>query len=696
MLKELRELLVGGKNTQAVQMADRLVQTNPTQADALHLSAIAFMRVGQFDRAAELFERALMITPEDPNLHMNLAQLHLYKGELATAKDGFKAASMLNPNLSAAHASLGNLAAIGGDRSGASELFLTALRADANSLPALLGRGHLLLDEGNVQEALKVGEKVCKIAPRDARSQLLFGRALLASGQTAFAKQAISNATAIKPNFAAAHILLARAHLSANDLAAADAAIQTAAQLAPNELTMLLVRAELYMRSNRADLSAQDLEAVLHQQPEHEGAFRARIGLHLRAGEVDIALSKLKEACLAQPQNWMLHHQYIGTLLELNQVDEALAQSLSWTVRAPDFAPAWMHLAAVEESQNRLDQARDAAEKAHAIDAGLAQASLILARARLRAGRLNEAQTVLNTLLAGQSNPEQRLEALALRGRVFDALGQRNEAISTWQEAAALEKNGRYLPKLDADFRKKMPPVIPPLPTQENFHPSIVFLAGLPASGVESIAWWLANAPGVVVTHDRFGLKSESQRFDFFNSVSNDRLSQAFDLHELEHIRSRYLKGLRRMLGAQPKLVVDCLPVLDARQARVMRAALPEARWLFVQRDVRDVLLGALSHNNRQLKLSPIVEAAKFLKVHHEHFQFAASEARRTDLCLDFDGAKADYTKLDSYLSAFLDQRAGEDKFHASQLTVGGLNGYFAAKRWQAFEAQLSDAFKVF
>jgi hypothetical protein len=301
----------------------------------------------------------------------------------------------------------------------------------------------------------------------------------------------------------------------------------------------------------------------------------------------------------------------------------------------------------------------------------------------------------LNTLLSNPCNPEQRLEALALRGRVFDALGQRNEAVSAWQEAAALEKSQRYLPKLDADFRKKMPPIMVPLTAQEAFKPPIVFLVGLPASGVESIAWWLANAPGVIVTHDRFGLKSESQRFDFFNSVANDRLTQAFDPHELEHIRSRYLKALRRILPSQPTLVVDCLPVLDARQARVMRAALPEARWVFVQRDVRDVLLNALSHNNRMLKLSPIVDAAKFLKVHHEHFQFAASEARPIDLCFDFEGSKADYTKLDTYLSAFLEQRAGEDKFTASQLTIGGLNGYFAAKRWQAFEAQLSEAFKV-
>jgi tetratricopeptide (TPR) repeat protein len=696
MLKELRELLVAGKHAQAAKLADQLLQSNPAQTDALHLSAIALMRVGQLDRAAELFERALMFTPDDPTLHMNLAQLHLYKGELASAKDGFKAASMLNPNLSAAHASLGNIAAIGGDMSGANELFMTALRADASSLPALLGRGHLLIDQNEVQEALKIGEKACKQAPRDPRAQLLFGRALLASGQTAFAKRAINNAVALRPNFAAAHILLTRVNLLEGDLRAADTHIQKAASLAPQELSMLLTRAELYARTQREDLAAVDLEAVLQMRPEHDGAFRARLSLHFRKGEVELALARQHKACLEQPRNWLLHHGYIGNLLELGRLDEALTQSQDWTVRASDFAPAWMHLAAVQEGRNNYDGARDAAEKAHALDSSLAQASLILARARLRAGRLGDAQTVLTLLLTKPCNDEQRLEALALRGRVYDALGQRNEAVSSWQEAAALKKETRYLAKADSDFRKRMPPVIAPLATQEKFTPPIIFLTGLPASGVESIAWWLANAPGALVTQDRFGPKSEMQRLDFFNSVVSDRLSQPFDANELEHIRSRYLKGLRRIMPAQASVIVDCLPVLDARLARVMRAALPEARWIFVRRDPRDVLLGALSHNNRQLKLSPITEAAQFLKAHHEHHQFAASEARPIDLCLDFDSAKADYTKLDSYLAQFVDQRASEERFQASQSTLGGLNAYFAAKRWQAFEGQLSDAFKVF
>ena len=701
MLKELRSHLTAGRYAQAVEIADILLTEAPDKIDVLHLGAIAHARMGHAQQSQELFERALLVAPEDPILHMNFAQLHLAQGDLARAKGSYKAASMLDPNLSVAHSSLGNLAAIGGDVSGAEELYMTVLRADPDALPALLGRGHLLLDRGDLASAQTVAQHAAKIAPQDARAQALVGRAFLDAGHTDFAIQAFKNAVKLKTQFFAARVMLARALMLRGDLEGAEAELVLAAQTAPNDITLKLVRAELYAKTQRNALAANDLDEILKVTPLIT-ALRARVGLHFRMGEIETGLALLKSACLDRPTDWFLNHAFLGYLLDFGRTAAARAEALSWTERAPKFAPAWMHLASIDEGQGEFDATRESAEIAYGLDPELAQVKLILARARLRAGRPGDAQTFLNNLLAKNCTPEQRIEAMGLRGRALDALGQRNEAVTSWQEAAALKPdaaraNDPTLPRLkkavayDAARNKT-----PTLNITDNQAHELIFLTGLPMSGVESIAWWLAHAPETVVINDRFSVALPAVRQDFLNTVREDRLEIDFTASDLEHVRSRYFKALRRALpstGLRPKLVVDWLPVLDIRQYRVLRRALPEARWLHIERDSKDVLLGALMVGSNMLPIHRLNDAATLLSEHGAHLSAVAKEHSERDFCFAFGSAKTEYTRLCEWLQSLKLQAASEERWAMANLSLGGLPAYFPAKRWQAFETPLKAAF---
>ena len=701
MLKELRSHLTAGRNTQAVEIADILLAEAPDNIDALHLGAIAHARLGQAQKSQDLFERALLVAPEDPILHMNFAQLHLAKGDLARAKGGYKAASMLDPNLSVAHSSLGNLAAIGGDVTGAEELYMTALRADPDALPALLGRGHLLLDRGDIVTAQTVAIHAAKIAPQDARAQALVGRTYLDAGHTDFAIKAFKNAVKLKPTFFAARVMLARAMMLRGDLVGAEAELTAAAQTAPNDITLKLVRAELYAKTHRNTLAANDLDEILRATPLIT-ALRARVGLHFKVGELDIGLSLLKSACLDRPTDWLLNHAFLGYLLEFGRTAEARLEALSWTERAPKFAPAWMHLASLDEGQGEFDAARESAEIAHGLDPELAQVKLILARARLRAGHPGDAQTYLNSVLVKNCTPEQRIEAMGLRGRALDALGQRSEAVTSWQEAAALKPdaaraNDPTLPHLKKSLATSSALIeTPTLNTPDTQAHKLIFLTGLPMSGVESIAWWLAHAAQTIVINDRFSVTMPPARQDFLNTVREDRLEINFTASDLEHVRSRYFKALRRALpniSSSPKLVVDWLPLLDIRQYRVLSRALPEARWLHIERDSKDVLLGALMAGSNMLPIHRLSDAAQLLSEHGAHLSAVAKEHSDADFRFAFGGAKTEYTRLCEWLQAQGIEAASEERWAMANLSLGGLPAYFPAKRWQAFETPLEAAF---
>ena len=701
MLKELRSHLTAGRNKQAVEIAEILLAQAPDNIDALHLGAIAHARSGNAQLSKDLFERALLVAPEDPILHMNFAQLHLATGDLARAKGGYKAASMLDPNLSVAHSSLGNLAAIGGDIAGAQELYMTALRADPNALPALIGRGHLLLDRGDLATAQTVAQHAAKIAPQDARAQALVGRAYLDAGHADFAIQAFKNAVKIKPQFFAARVMLARALMLRQDLQTAEAELAIAAQTAPSDITLKLVRAELYAKTGRVTLAAQDLDEILKATPLI-AALRARVGLYFNTGELDAGLALLKSACLDRPLDWLLNHALLGYLLDFGRAAEARAEAISWTERAPKFAPAWMHLASIDEGQGEFDAVREAAEVAISLDPELVQVKLILARARLRAGRPGDAQTLLNSLLANSCTPEQRIEAMGLRGRALDALGQRNEAVTSWQEAAELKpealraKEAMLLRLSKAVANTATRVQTPTLTSIENQPHKVVFLTGLPMSGVEAIAWWLAHAPKTFVLNDRFSPTIPAVRQDFLNTVREDRLEIDFSASDLEHVRSRYFKALRRALpnaGASAKLVVDWLPVLDIRQYRVLSRALPEARWLHIERDSKDVLLGALMAGSNMLPIHRLNDAAELLSEHGAHLSAVAKEHSAKDFRFAFGSVNGEYTRLCDWLQSLGLEVASDERWAMANLSLGGLPAYFPAKRWQAFETPLKAAF---
>ena len=58
MLKELRTHLTAGRNAQAVEIADILLNSAPDNIDVLHLGAIAHARTGNAQVSQDLFERA--------------------------------------------------------------------------------------------------------------------------------------------------------------------------------------------------------------------------------------------------------------------------------------------------------------------------------------------------------------------------------------------------------------------------------------------------------------------------------------------------------------------------------------------------------------------------------------------------------------------------------------------------------------
>src|SRR5690606_27306728 len=63
----------------------------------------------------------------------------------------------------------------------------------------------------------------------------------------------------------------------------------------------------------------------------------------------------------------------------------------------------------------------------------------------------------------------------------------------------------------------------------------------------------------------------------------------------VDRFRQRYLAALPDAARATPDAFVDWLPFVDLRAVAMLQAAFPDARYLVVERDLRDTLLNWLA-----------------------------------------------------------------------------------------------------
>lgn len=680
---QLRKLLTKKDFLGARKLADSLVPHAIGSQDISHLSAIAYANTGEPERAMACFEQALLAAPENPLLHLNLAHAYTQRGDIERAQRAYKSASALDPNLPGAHTGLANLAVMEGKLSQAEELFRTALRADANDVPALLGLGHLLADRNELASATERAQRLMKLAPNDVRVLTLFGRVLLAAGSLDFSAKALDSALALEPQHHSALLLRAQVALRQGDLNRAERTLMLAGNRDQNSLVFRMARAELSLRLQQPARAVEDLDWMLARRPCFLHALQLRSALDIRAGRAAEAFDRLAKTCAAFPQDLLVNHLFLSLLMEAALPIEALKATRAWCARAPNLAAAFNHLAAIEETHGDLAAAQQAAEIALALDAKQSQAAIILARAKLRAGHPSEALTLLMQAGSQQLAPQIKIELERLRGRALDAKGDRLGALAAWQQATALSGRGAKLPLL--------PPVQPgPEISGQTARSSrnLTFALALPLTGLEPL---LAAIPEAVSLFDRY---SSEPRQDFLNSISEDRLQLPFSDSDLEHIASRYLKALNRRLPRLPANahVFDVVPALDVQQFRVLRAALPEATWLFIERDPRDALLALMANGVAGLDTADTEELAKILHRQDQHLQAMRNEAGSSGISVPALG-KIDFAGLTQTLG--LTKLIDQDRFKRACTMAGELPHYFPAQRWQAFES-LKPLFDVF
>ncbi|QDE98428.1 tetratricopeptide repeat protein [Myxococcus xanthus] len=120
------ELLAAGRVHEAQPFLERAHQLQPRMEKAQNLLGLCYFKLGQYDRAAELYEMLVRDNPVDPTLRVNLGLVYLKTSALQRAAREFETATDLAPEHQKAQNYLGLTLAQMGEYGRAREHFLLA------------------------------------------------------------------------------------------------------------------------------------------------------------------------------------------------------------------------------------------------------------------------------------------------------------------------------------------------------------------------------------------------------------------------------------------------------------------------------------------------------------------------------------------------------------------------------------------
>ena len=177
-----------GENQKAADAFRRDLALQPESSETMHVLGLALCGQGQVQEGAHWIERALLKDPTNAGFWVNLALAASEMGSIELAEKAALKARSLDTNLATAHEALGGIAKAQGDFQRSLESYNHAIKLDDQFAVAWANKGDLLVQQAKYQEALPILERAVELAPNlpEARRNLAYSQFFVGDAKVAF------------------------------------------------------------------------------------------------------------------------------------------------------------------------------------------------------------------------------------------------------------------------------------------------------------------------------------------------------------------------------------------------------------------------------------------------------------------------------------------------------------------------------
>jgi Tfp pilus assembly protein PilF len=187
------------------------VQTSEERVVALITEGNELLAQGNHAAAVQKFEQAIAISPEEEDLHYNLAIALAKLGKTADARKHYEEALRIFPDYAEAHNNLGNLLMNENNLEEASAHFREAIKSMPDNASFHNNLGTALGRQKRIAEAIVEFEEAVRRAPTYVEARVNLANTFLITGRVDEAISQLDEALRLRPGFAPAVQTMQRA-----------------------------------------------------------------------------------------------------------------------------------------------------------------------------------------------------------------------------------------------------------------------------------------------------------------------------------------------------------------------------------------------------------------------------------------------------------------------------------------------------
>ncbi len=409
-------------------------RTPEEKAAAHQARAAQFLKQGRLDEAILEFRSALAAKPDDPEALVALGDAYLHKGEAREAYRAFTKAVELAPANADAQLRLGELYLLAGSASEARERAERALAADPDRAAAYALLGKTCAKEGNLEEALAAYDEAIARAPAAPEHRVAKATALYLGGRLEEARRVMDEALAQDPKETAYILLLAQVAETQGDRATVDALFVRLFEVAPDSPTVWLVYGQLWVTRGEGEKALQAFEKAGQADPKGTAGWEKTLDLALDRAELGRARKALGEIRARNPKSTAATYYEGRILLAERRLAEAVPKLQEFLREFPNHAEARYFLGLAQFGMGSVGLAKGDLQKAVELNTRFTKARLLLAECHLAGREFDLALRALEPV--GREAPGDT-EALLLRGSALLGLGRVREARSVLEALVA-------------------------------------------------------------------------------------------------------------------------------------------------------------------------------------------------------------------------------------------------------------------
>jgi tetratricopeptide (TPR) repeat protein len=433
--------------------AERAVQLDPKNEDAIATLAGIYTSAKALDRAQSLLEQAVARLPATVDLRMALAQIYLNENRRDEAEKVFLDLVRLSPNEKAHRIRLAQFYSAQDQLDAAEHVLREGIKAISKDRQLKLALIQFLTARRGVDAAEKELKAMVAADPADFEMKLSLAKFYENTHQQALAEgiyQQVIESEKLDAAGLVARDRLAELRVQRNDVAGAETLIGEVLAKSPRDDEALVLRGNMALAKQDPKSAIADLRSVLRDQPNAVGVLRVLARAHLANGEPALAEETMRRALEANPKDESVRLDLAQLLAQIGKSEQAKPIVADLVKEQPGNMAALDTLYRVAASTKDYDTAKSAAETMIATQPKAAVGYLYKGMLAEEAKRNEEALELYGKAVDLQPDA---LEPLQAQIRLLVALKRMPEASQRLEEITARVPTGAFAPNLLGGLR---------------------------------------------------------------------------------------------------------------------------------------------------------------------------------------------------------------------------------------------------